>query len=56
MHMKTEGKKRKNSKVLVIGGSSPNKQDCDTGSYQRRAVIKTFKDLAGESLRGLFIK
>lgn len=36
LHMKTEGKKRKNSKVLVIGGSSPNKQDCDTGSYQRR--------------------
>ena len=32
LHMKTEGKKRKNSKVLVIGGSSPNKQNCDTGS------------------------
>lgn len=33
LHMKTEGKKRKNSKVLVIRGSSPNKQNCTTDSY-----------------------
>ena len=34
LHMKTEGKRRKNSSVSVVGGKLPTKQNCDTGSYQ----------------------
>ena len=32
LHMKTEGKRRKNSSVSVVGGKLPTKQNCDTGS------------------------
>lgn len=34
LHMKTEGKRRKNSSVSVVGGKLPTKQNCDTyGCY-----------------------
>ena len=34
LHMKTEGKRRKNSSVSVVGSKLPTKQNCDTGCYQ----------------------
>ncbi|MBQ8504241.1 MAG: recombinase family protein [Clostridia bacterium] len=40
LHLKTEGKRRKNSSVLTVGDNSPTKQNCDTGSYQGRLILK----------------
>ena len=36
LHMKTEGKRRKNSSVSVVGGKLPTKQNCDTGCYKEQ--------------------
>ena len=43
LHMKTEGKRRKNSSVSVVGGKLPTKQNCDTGSYCQWQEISFFK-------------
>ena len=41
LHMKTEGKRRKNSSVSVVGGKLPTKQNCDTGSDCREIIEVT---------------
>ncbi|MDD6276092.1 MAG: hypothetical protein PUB20_04645 [Clostridia bacterium] len=33
LHLKTEGKRRKDSAVIPFGDTTPTKQNCDTGSY-----------------------
>ena len=51
LHMKTEGKRRKNSSVSVVGGKLPTKQNCDTGSNQGLIPNKTTKSVARKGSR-----
>ena len=38
LHMKTEGTRRKNSSVSVVGGKLPTKQNCYTGCNRRDVI------------------